>query len=141
VTKRYKKIYMPSHPNAMSCGCVYEHRLIMEGIIGRYLMPEEQVHHQNGDKQDNDPSNLYLCSSQYEHSQEHAYDDDYMIDLIIRYNDVFGRMPSRTQCDEHPEMPHSRTYRRHFGTWTEAIRIARQKVNAINEEEEYMCLT
>jgi hypothetical protein len=56
----YLKIYMPSHPNARKTGCVYEHTIVMSRMIGRALLPNEEVHHKNGNRLDNRPENLEL---------------------------------------------------------------------------------
>lgn len=50
------------HPSANSSGNVREHTLVMESILGRSLLPHESVHHKNGNRSDNRPSNLELWS-------------------------------------------------------------------------------
>ena len=56
-------VKVPSHPRAKSNnGYVFEHILVMEEIIGRHLVHGENVHHKNGVKDDNRPSNLELWS-------------------------------------------------------------------------------
>jgi len=44
-----------------------EHRLVMEKMIGRYLLPNEVVHHKDKNGKNNHPSNLQLFSENGEH--------------------------------------------------------------------------
>lgn len=57
--KGYISISVPGHPRA-SNGYVFEHILVMEEILGRYMRSGENVHHKNGVKDDNSPGNLEL---------------------------------------------------------------------------------
>jgi hypothetical protein len=53
--------HAPDHPRAKANSrYVFEHILVMEEMLGRYLVPGESVHHLNGVKDDNRPDNLEL---------------------------------------------------------------------------------
>ena len=71
-TNGYKVIKVFNHPFANNRGYIYEHRLMMEKKLGRYLQPIEIVHHIDNNKLNNKIENLKLFSSTNEHTQFHG---------------------------------------------------------------------
>jgi hypothetical protein len=69
--KGYILIKNLEHPFTNSRGYVLEHRLIMEEFLGRYLLLEEVVHHENEIKDDNRLENLRLFANKSDHKAYH----------------------------------------------------------------------
>lgn len=66
----YIQVYHPQHPCSNTNGYVYQHRLVMEEKLGRYLDKLEVVHHIDSDKSNNHPDNLELIESHSVHMSE-----------------------------------------------------------------------
>jgi len=70
ISRGYRLIYQPNHPfRNKTRNDISEHRLILEKHLGRYLQPDECVHHINLNRSDNRLKNLYLM----EYPQHRCY--------------------------------------------------------------------
>jgi len=62
----YWMIFIPQHPNAKKYGndwgFIFEHRVVAERKVGRYLTKNDVVHHKNGTKTDNRVENLEIMT-------------------------------------------------------------------------------
>ncbi len=77
----YKQLYLPEHPNASSTGLVYEHILIAEKTLGRYLKKGESVHHIDGNKKNNTPENLIVFASNADHVRFHKSESPNLVKI------------------------------------------------------------
>lgn len=66
----YVLAYAPMHPNAHKDGYIMLHTVVMEQSIGRYLAPDETVHHKNHIRNDNRIENLELMKK-HDHFSMH----------------------------------------------------------------------
>lgn len=51
----------------------HQHRVVAERELGRPLASGEVVHHEDRDKKNNDPTNLFVFPSQAEHARHHGH--------------------------------------------------------------------
>lgn len=63
----YVMVFVPLHPQAGQNAYVREHRLVMEVVLGRYLLPSEVVDHGDDHPRHNWPSNLTVYETNAEH--------------------------------------------------------------------------
>ena len=72
----YRMIRKPEHPFVNSNNQVPYSRLVMEKSLGRVLQPGETVHHKDGDKLNDELTNLEIMNSK-EHRRSHVRRDFY----------------------------------------------------------------
>ena len=79
----YVRIYMPNHPHANISGMVYEHVLVAEKKLGRYLTAEEVVHHIDHNRSNNNPDNLMIFKTKKDHSIFHMNEEDFTLFRVM----------------------------------------------------------
>lgn len=68
VAANHPRAFGPAHGRQRYA---YEHDLIAERMLGRHLRDYECVHHLDGDRQNNDPTNL-IVETRSDHAREHG---------------------------------------------------------------------
>lgn len=63
----YALVFVPLHPHCRASHYLAEHRLVMEVVLGRYLLPTEVVDHRDDHPRHNWPDNLRLFESNASH--------------------------------------------------------------------------
>jgi hypothetical protein len=81
----YKVIIVHNHPNANSKGMIGEHRYVMSQHLGRALLPNENVHHINGNRKDNRIENLELWSEMQPSGQRVEDKVKYALEILKQY--------------------------------------------------------
>ena len=66
----YVEIYCGEHPRTRR-GYMFEHRFVMEQVLGRLLSKNERVHHKNGIRTDNRIDNLEIWSKTHPYGMRH----------------------------------------------------------------------
>ncbi len=67
----YVMVHLPNNPHSYSNGWALEHRVIASKKLGRKLKTSEQVHHIDGNKQNNSPNNLIILTCP-QHTRLHS---------------------------------------------------------------------
>lgn len=70
--KAYRMLHLPQHPHASPSGCIAEHTVIVERAIGKILRRTADVHHVDGNSQNNAHRNLVVCQDRAYHKFLHV---------------------------------------------------------------------
>lgn len=81
----YVRVHRPDHPRSDSSGWMYEHTEIMEAMLGREMIPGENVHHKNGIRHDNRPTNLELWNRNQPSGVRASDRVEYAIEILKLY--------------------------------------------------------
>jgi len=84
----YIYIRKKEYPCFNKNGYVFEHRLIMEKYLGRYLTSDETIHHINGIKDDNRLENLEIFSTSHPVGQRVKDKIRWAKEILEKYKDI-----------------------------------------------------
>ena len=91
----YKEVYVNrTHPYRPNQNWVREHIIIVENHIGRKLKENEVVHHIDGDKDNNNISNLDVCTVS-EHNNCHAKAEKIVFELYKQGKVLYDNVKKR----------------------------------------------
>lgn len=97
MNNNYVDLYLPNHHRARkNSGNVHEHIIIAEKKLNRKLTKNEVVHHQDENKSNNSPENLFVFKSKSDHSRYH------MTNIMIKEKDYWVSPPQKGS----PENPY-----------------------------------
>lgn len=103
--ENYPEVYIgkdyPYRPGGYRC--IREHIFVMETHLQRRIEKGEVVHHIDGDKRNNDLSNLYLTTVA-EHNKLHAESESIIFELVKKGIVKFNREIGRYELDDHPQI-------------------------------------
>jgi HNH endonuclease len=89
----YVMVRVPDHPRAGKSPYLFEHILVAEAMLGRYLEPGESVHHRNGVRDDNRPENLELWTTPQPSGIRAGDAIVWALEILQRYTDWDGGAP------------------------------------------------
>jgi hypothetical protein len=100
----YVLLNVPNHPHGSAGNgrYIHEHRYVMEKHIGRYLLPDETVHHKNGIRDDNRISNLELWSSKHGYGQRVEDKVNQAVEILREYK---PELLNRKKCQNEARKP------------------------------------